>query len=51
MRKSPKIGDTSAVVSGNRVCISLQNNLKIILQIPAQLFKQSQWYLPTIFEF
>ena len=34
----PKRRDTNAVVSGNRVCILLQNNLKIVLQIQTQLF-------------
>jgi len=31
--------------------MSLQNNLKIILQIPAWLFKQPRWYLPVICQF
>ena len=41
----------TAVVSGNCVCILLQNNLKIILQIPTRLFPEPRWYLSTIFNF
>jgi len=31
--------DTNVVVSGNRVCILLQNNLKFFLQIQTWLFE------------
>jgi len=41
--------DTNAVVSGNRVRILLQNNLKIVLQIPTRLFPEPRWYLPAVF--
>jgi len=44
-----KKGDTNAVVSGNRVCILLQDNLKIVLQIPTRLFPEPCWYLPAVF--
>jgi len=64
-KKTLKEGDTNAVVSGNhvrmwdmnavttnnRVRILLQNNLKIILQIPTWLFPELRWYLPSVFNF
>jgi len=39
------------VVSGNRIRILLQNNLKIVLQIPMQLFPELCWYLHAVFNF
>jgi len=45
----PKIRDTNAVVSGNRVCILLQNILKVVLQIPKRLFPEPRWYLLAVF--
>jgi len=50
-KKTLKEGDTNVVVSGNRVRILLQNNLKIVLQIPTRLFLEPRWYLPSVFNF
>jgi len=50
-KKTLKEGDMNAVVSGNCVRILLQNNLKIVLQIPTRLFPEPSWYLPSIFNF
>jgi len=30
-------------------CILLQNNLKVVLQIPTRLFPEPRWYLPVVF--
>jgi len=43
--------DMNAVVSGNHVRILLQNNLKIVLQIPTRLFPEPRRYLPSVFNF
>jgi len=39
----------NTVVSGNRIRILLQNNLKIVLHIPTRLFSELRWYHPTVF--
>ena len=41
--------DTNAVITGNRICILLQNNLKIVLQISTWLFPELHWYLSAVF--
>jgi len=47
---SPKTRHTNAVVSGNRVCILLQNNLKIVLQIQMRFLEQLRLYLLAVFK-
>jgi len=47
---SSKRRHTNAVVSGNRVCILLQNNLKIVLQIQTRFLEQPRLYLPAVFK-
>jgi len=46
----PKTRHTNAVVSGNRVCILLQNNLKIVLQIQTRFLEQPRLYLLLVFK-
>jgi len=46
----PKTRHTNAVVSGNRVCILLQNNLKIVLQIQTRFLEQPRLYLFPVFK-
>jgi len=43
-KKILKEGDMNVVPTNNHVRILLQNNLKIVLQIP-------RWYLPSVFNF
>jgi len=47
---SPKTRHTNAVVSGNRICILLQNNLKIVLQIQTRFLEQPRLYLLPFFK-